>query len=188
MGYPSGGETVVSKLMLGSDAKSSQNVVITTPIVDTGHGKALEIDFAGPGNVFIASTDEGNLDGVETGFELVGGSSWENYGTLEFDLLTDSIGETTELFVRLDSVIPNQKRYKIQLPPVGEWQSVVIRIPDLLPAPVDQHRLLKLAVFEASGPANIKIADIFLSCAVNELPKNWQWDTDCGIKPVPGTD
>jgi beta-glucanase (GH16 family) len=186
--YPSGNEAVISKLMVGSDVNTSENVVITTPTVDTSYGKALGIDFIGPGNVFIASAEAGNVDGVETSFELVGGSSWENYGTLEFDLLTDSIDVTTELFVRLDSVDPNQKRYKIQLPPVGVWQSVVIRISDLLPNPVDQQRLLKLAVIEASGPANIKVADIFLSCAVNELPKNWQWDTDCGLKPVPRTD
>jgi hypothetical protein len=159
------------------------------------HGKVLDIDFTGPGNVFFSSADMSDDEVFANGFRLVGGSAWSNHGTLEFDLFIESIDAGTALVAKLDSGYPDLGQYVIETPAVGKWTHVAIRVSDLLANPLDGGKgidlgnIANLIVIEATGSSNarIRLDNISLSCAVNEFSKAWQWDTACSIEPALAT-
>jgi beta-glucanase (GH16 family) len=190
-----GDETIANTLVINSWMKTPGNVVIDVPDFGGGHGKVLDVRFSGPGNIFFSSADMSDFEAFANGFRLEGGTAWSNHGTLEFDLLVESIDAGTTLVAKLDSGYPDLGQYVIETPPIGEWARVAIRISDLLANPleggkgIDLGDIANLIVIEATGSstANIRLDNISLSCAVNEFSKAWQWDTECSIGPVLAT-
>ena len=181
-------QTIAGTLVIDSWAETEGNVVFDTPDIGGEHGKVLDISFAGPGNVFFSLAD-GN------GVNLAGGTAWSNHGTLEFDLLVESIDAGTTLVARLGSGYPDLGQFPIETPAIGEWAHVAIRVSDLLANPLDGgngldlNHIVNLMVLEATGSAtaSVRLDNISLSCAVNSFPQNWQWDTACSIEPLPAT-
>jgi beta-glucanase (GH16 family) len=188
-------KTITTALVIDSSMETEGNVVIETPDIGGEHGKVLDISFSGPGNAYLAAAETSSSDGAVNGFNLVGGTAWSNHGTLEFDLFVQSIDAGTNLVARLDSGSTDVGQYAIETPDVGEWTHVAIRIFDLLANPrdggngLDLNNVVHIMALEAMGTstARVRLDNISLSCAVNALPKDWQWDTACSIERIAPT-
>ena len=151
------------------------------------NGLLLWDDFLG--NVFLGSEDMSDVEGVETGFNLEGGSSWSTNGELEFDIKVKSIDPETRLFVKMDSGYPGVGFVEIEVPDKGRWHHVVVKVADLLAnrnpgeAPLDLSNIQNVFVLESTGPAHVWVDDIRLQCAFNTEPEWWQIDKTCDLKP-----
>ncbi len=94
--------------------------------------------------------------------------------------------------VKLDSGHPDPGQLAIDIPPVGAWKRVGIRISDLLVNPgehgdsPDLDRVLSPLVIEATGTskAKIRLDNIALTCVVNDYARVWQIGADCLLEPV----
>jgi beta-glucanase (GH16 family) len=187
-----GDNGIANKLVIGSQSASPGDVVVDTTDIGGDYGQVLDIQFSAPGSVSLSSADMSAVAGVANGFDLRGGSAWSNYGTLEFDLLVESIETGTTLMAGLASDPSDLGQYRIEMPQSGQWTHVAIRVSDLLANPLsggkglDPHNVTNLLRIAATGTANahIQLDNIFLSCAVNAYSKNWQWDTSCSIAPL----
>ncbi len=188
----SGDISTGNTLAIESSAQTSGDVVIDTTDVGGAHGKVLDINFIGPGRVSLSSAEPSDAAGIESSFSLSGGTAWSNHGTLEFDLFVQGIDSDTQLLAGLGNAYPDQGLYAIEIPAIGEWIHVAIRVSDLLANPreggkgIDLDNIAKLMVIDSTGSssARIRVDNIFLSCAVNGYSKKWQWDTACSIEPV----
>ena len=186
------GKSITNALVIGSQSANPEDVVVGTTDIGGEHGQVLEIKFSAPGNVSLSSADMKDVAGIDSGFDLTGGSAWSNYGTLEFDLRVESIETGTTLMAGLASGSSAMGQYRIEVPQIGQWVHVAIRISDLLANPaedskgLDPNNVADLLRIAATGTANahIQLDNVFLSCAVNAYPKNWQWDTSCSIDPL----
>jgi beta-glucanase (GH16 family) len=184
-----GGNTITNQLVIGRQAASADAVVIDTVDIGGAHGEVLDIRFSAPASVSLSSADMRAFTGVTDGFNLIGGSAWSNYGTLEFDLFVENIDSTTTLMAGLVSGPKDLGQYSIETPAAGQWTHVAIRLADLLVNPLpggkglDPNHVTSLLRIAATGTAkaHIRLDNIFLSCAVNAYSKNWQWDTSCSI-------
>lgn len=170
------------------------NGEVTNTVTDIGgdHGQVWDITFMGQGNAYLQSGDMSGVDGVEDGFALTGGSGWTINGELKFDLFVDTIGTDTALVVKMDSGYPNTGQVEIEMPPLGEWTEVSVRISDLLDNPIpggsglDLSNVLIPIVIEpagGSGDAHIMIDNVRLQCAYNPTAQDWQVDKTCDIEP-----
>ncbi|MDQ2076614.1 glycoside hydrolase family 16 protein [Marinimicrobium sp. ABcell2] len=136
-----------------------------------------DIQFNGPGNVFLMSGSMEDTPELEDGLRF---TNMSVYGELRFDLFVESIDEDTQLLVKLDSGWPNVSYHAIDVPETGEWTSVSVRISDLLPndiepGEVDLNRVLNVFVIEPEGGlAHIKLNNIHVRCLA-----------DCALDPVP---
>lgn len=179
-------------LVIASWEASAGNVVFGTPDIGGANGRVLELVFNGAGNVSLSPAAAAEVRGIGDGLSLFGGSGWERYGTLEFDLFVESIDADTRLVAKLDSGYPNLGQMPIETPAVGEWTRVRIRLSDLLANPLpggsglNLDRVINPFVIEATGTAKAKIRldNISLACVVNEYYQPWQADTACWIDPV----
>lgn len=187
-----GDKPVTNTLVIDNREEAAGNVLIDTPDIGGEHGEVLDISFTGPARVFLSSANMSKVKGVSNGFSLAGGTAWSTHGTLEFDLFIKSIDSATTLIAGLDSGQPDSRQYAIETPPAGEWSHVAIRVSDLLGSSsdsgkgIDLNNVTNLMVIAATGnsTASIRLDNISLSCAVNPLPKRWQWDTACSIEPL----
>ncbi len=183
---------LVNSLALDRWEASAGNVAVDTADIGGANGRVLEITFDGPGNVYLSSLNTTEAKGVDDGLSLFGGSGWERYGTLEFDLFVESIDAGTTLMAKLDSGYPNLGQLPIETPAVGVWTPVKIRLSDLIANPLpggsglNLDRVINPIVIEAAGTAKAKIRldNISLSCVVNEYYQPWQADTACSLQPV----
>jgi len=141
------------------------------------------------GNVFLGSEDMSDVEGVETGFNLEGGSSWSTNGELEFDIKIKRIDSETKLLVKMDSGYPSVGFVEIEVPSKGQWHHVVVKVADLLANrnpgewPLDLRNVQNVFVLESTGPAHVWVDNIRLQCAFNTEPEWWQVDKTCDLKP-----
>lgn len=159
---------------------------------------AWEIEFAQTGmllqdaflgNVYLASADMSEVDGVEAGFNLDGGTGWSNNGELEFDIKILRIAPETRLFVKMNSNHPGAGFVEIEVPRKGAWHHVAVKVADLLDnrnpgeTPLDLRNIQNVFVLESTGPAHVWVDNIRLRCAYNTEPEWWQPDKTCAVKP-----
>ena len=181
--YDDGLEAVVHDLTPGSFALPG--VTVESGPKDNG---AWEIEFAETG-LLMEDDFRGRVSlGSDTGFILVGGTSWTNNGEIEFDLKVKSIDPYTRLLVKMDSG-SGTGFVEIDLPAKGAWHHVVVRVADLMAnrhpgeAPLDLEDVRNLFVLESSGPAHVWVDNIRLQCAYNTEPEWWQIDKICDLRP-----
>ena len=148
----------------------------------------LQGDFVG--NVSLGSADMSDVDGVETGFNLDGGTGWTNNGELEFDIKIKSIDPETRLFVKMDSG-SSQGRLRRDRGSGRRVHGTTWRSrwptswPTAIPgrAPLDLSDIQNVFVLESTGPAHVWVDNIRLQCAFNTEPEWWQPDKTCAVKP-----
>lgn len=180
-------------LTIQSYQEAEGNVVIATPDLGGEYGTVLDITFSGTGNVFLSSGDMSGIMGIDSAFNLAGGSAWTNNGELSFDLYVESIDNETSLLIKLDSGYPNLGSVEIETPAVGEWTRVAVSVADILANPLaggsglDIGSVANLFVIEPSGgtsSARVWIDNIAFSCAVSANPEVWQQDQICSVEPA----
>ncbi len=180
-------------LTIQSYQAADGNVVIDTPDLGGEYGTVLDLTFNGPGNVFLSSGDMSGVSGVDSAFNLSGGSGWTNNGVLAFDLYVESIDSETSLLIKMDSGYPNLGSVTIDTPELGEWTRVHVSVADLLANPLagggglDVNSVVNLFVIEPSGgtsSAKVLVDNISISCAVSANPEVWQQDQVCGVGPA----
>ena len=154
------------------------------------HGPVWDIMFNGIGNVFLSSGDMSGVPALDTGVQLEGGAGWHNNGQLEFDILVTDVAPDSQLLVKLDSGWPNVGEKVIDIPAVGEWHHVAVKVADLIANPVpggggvDLANIRNLFVLEHLGSyASVKVDNIQLQCAFNTEPETWQLDQNCSLSP-----
>jgi beta-glucanase (GH16 family) len=171
------GNREVSNTLVPGHYEASPGNVTSTPDALHDDETVWEVQFNGPGNVFLSSAS------MEDEPELNDGLYFRNMsaeGELRFDLFVESIDADTELLVKLDSGWPNVSHHVIETPEAGEWTPVAVRISDLMPnsvepGEVDLNQVLNVFVIESQGGlAHIKLNNIRLQCLVG-----------CGLDPLP---
>jgi beta-glucanase (GH16 family) len=204
--YDDGFETLGFEIFVRGESKVVENTLVpgsfafpgVTVDSEPSSNGAWEIEFTHTGlllgdgflgNVFLGSADMSDVEGVATGFNLEGGSSWSTNGELEFDIKVKSIDPETRLFVKMDSGYPGVGFVEIEIPDKGRWHHVAVKIADLLANrnpgefPLDLRNIQNVFVLESTGPAHVWVDDIRLQCAFNTEPEWWQIDKTCALKP-----
>ncbi|WP_108123986.1 glycoside hydrolase family 16 protein [Saccharospirillum mangrovi] len=94
-------------------------------------------------------------------------SHWADDGDLLFELRVNSRASDAQLRVKLDSGWPNVSDLPVELPPLGQWQTVRLNIAQLVAAgnsivtgQADLADILNPIVFEPSGAMDVDIDDI----------------------------
>lgn len=155
-------------------------------------GDTWDVQFNGPGNVFLTSQDMSGVEGVDNGLALAGGSGWNINGELHFDMRVHDASPGARLLVKMDSFWPNLGQVEITLPPAdGEWYPVSVRVADIIANPLDQGALdvsnvNNLFVLEQAVPGewvSVELDNIALQCAYNTEPESWQMDQSCSLEP-----
>ncbi|MCP8899945.1 family 16 glycosylhydrolase [Gilvimarinus xylanilyticus] len=167
---------VTNTLVPGFYDNGTGNVISTPDATDAQGNTVWDVEFNGPGNVFLSSGDMSAHYEVNDGLKF---TNVADYGELRFSMLVQAIDPTTELQVKLDSVWPNVSFHAIDVPTVGEWTQVSVAINQLAPNNIESGeanlgQLVNAFVLEASGgTAHVQLADIQLNCL-----------SPCGVDPV----
>jgi len=153
-------------------------------------GNVHEVLFNGLGNIFLTAPDMSDVPEYDNGVELFGGTGWSNNGEIEFKMRVISASDDSKFIVKLDSGWPNLGEKEIDIPELGKWTNVKVRVSDLIANPnpagggVDLSNIQNLFVLEYAGTsAQVQIDTIKLQCAVNSEPEVWQGDQTCSINP-----
>jgi hypothetical protein len=204
--YDDGFETLEFQIFVRGESKVVENTLVPGSFAFPGvtvdseprSNGAWEIEFAHTGlqlgdgflgSVFLGSADMSDVEGVETGFNLDGGSSWTTNGELEFDIKIKSIDPETRLLVKMDSGYPSVGFVEIEVPATGHWHHVAVKMADLLAnrnpgeVPLDVRNIQNVFVLESTGPAHVWVDNIRLQCAFNTEPEWWQIDKNCELRP-----
>ncbi len=163
--------------------------VISNPAFDAGEdGIVWDIDFNGVGNAFLSTADMTGVEGVKSGFDFGDNlnSRVKNLGDFKFNLKVLDIDATTKLRIKLDSGWPNLSFHEIDIPDVGEWTEVSVRLYSLQPndaeawrPAVDYTKITNPFVIEpVGGTAHIQLSDIRIVCLQDA-------GGGCNIQPVP---
>lgn len=185
------GELVENTPIPGQWPPSWESGNVIQSIADT-----WDIQFNGPGNVFLTSEDLSAVDGIDKGLQLAGGSGWTVNGELRFDMRVHDVSSGARFLAKMDSGWPNLGQVEIALPPPdGEWYPVSIRIADLLANPLNEpwaqgaldvanvNNLFVLEQVVEGEWASVELDNIALRCAYNTEPESWQLDKVCTVEP-----
>lgn len=123
----------------------------------------------GVANTFIGSEDLSDSEVLDTGFDFTGA---DYSGSIIFDLYVDELAAGTNLVVKMDSTFPNVGQVTLSNLQQGQWQTVSVRLADLVASPdtccggsgLNLSSVTNLFVIEANtaaNPADI-VADIYL--------------------------
>jgi len=132
------------------------NIIMYQEVVEDGRGKVLAINKKnGAGNIHFRSPTTDLTDWLETG-ELI------------FDVKVESMTAGSELIVKTDSGWPKTSDMTVDLPPVGQWGEVRIKLADLLSSgnraaagnKADAKTINNLLVFEPSASMVFKLDNI----------------------------
>jgi beta-glucanase (GH16 family) len=182
-----GRPAAVLENILMADSYAVAGVTVDTDRKDNG---AWEIEFNRTG-MLLEGDFVGNVSlGSDSGFLLLGGSGWTNYGEVEFDIKIKSIDPETRLFVKMTSGSSQAGVVEIDIPAKGAWHHVAVKLADLLDNPdpatgeLELRDIRDLFVLESTGPAHIWVNGIRLRCAFNTEPEWWQQDKVCGLIPI----
>ncbi len=151
--------------------EASGGNVVADPALDIGGGQTVwDVQFNGPGNIFLLADAGANIDNFILA-DPFDGAGWNDTGDLIFDLRVQAIQPGTSLEVKLDSGWPNVSYYAIDVPPTGEWTTVAVRFSDLIPNPhdgggqADFGNIVAPFVMEAvGGTAHVQINNLRLRC------------------------
>ncbi len=144
--------------------------------------------FDNAGSISVASGDMSSTAGLLDAVELQGRFPWGNQGEILFDLYIDSIDDETELKVALGGT-PGQP-VPVALPEPGQWSRVAVRLHDFLQpdsidlTKLDLARIDKLFILVSTGPANVLIDNISISCATTNASIPWLPEQDCSMIPA----
>ncbi|EKO3922388.1 glycoside hydrolase family 16 protein [bacterium 19MO03SA05] len=111
-------DSLNSNLAYGS--YDPMDIVSHQEVADGEHGQVLKITKKnGAGNLYFRSptTDV---------------SHWLESGELIFDIKVESMTDGSELMVKIDSGWPKTSDMTVELPPIGQWGEVRIKLADLL--------------------------------------------------------
>jgi beta-glucanase (GH16 family) len=154
--------------------------IVSNPAVAQGEATVWDVQFNGPGNVFLLSGDMSGVEGVNEGFKL---TNMATYGELRLDLRVLAIDPATELLVKLDSVWPDVSYHSIDIPPTGEWTTVTVRFSEMVGTSVNPdwgtgeanlNKLVSPFVLEAiGGTAHVQINNVRITCL-----------SECDVDPI----
>ncbi|MGR5346332.1 glycoside hydrolase family 16 protein [Vibrio mediterranei] len=132
------------------------NLVEHQEVEEAGRGSVLEITKQnGAGNIYFRSP-------------VTDVTHWKETGVLVFDMKVESMGNGTELLVKMDSGWPKTSDYTVPLPATGEWGEVRIAIADILDSDnrfvggnqANPKAISNLLVFEPQGAMTFKLDNI----------------------------
>lgn len=123
---------------------------------EAGRGTVLQVTKKnGSGNIYFRSP-------------VTDVSHWRESGMLVFDIQVESMGDSAELLIKMDSGWPKTSDYTVPLPTLGEWGTVRISIDDILSSDnrfeggnqADPKAISNLLVFEPQGAMSFKLDNI----------------------------
>lgn len=132
------------------------DIVEHNELEEAGRGTVLQVTKQnGSGNIYFRSP-------------VTDVSHWRETGMLEFDIKVESMSDSAELLIKMDSGWPKTSDYTVPLPALGEWSTVRISIDEILSSDnrfeggnqADPKAISNLLVFEPQGAMSFKLDNI----------------------------
>lgn len=125
-------------------------------VTEADRGNVLAIAKTGAtGNVFFEYGDRTDL------------THWLAFGEIVFDLKVDSMANSTELLIKIDSGWPDVSDVSLAIPPLNEWTEVKINIAELIESGnsvadgmANIGDIVNVFVIEPNGVMDLKIDNI----------------------------
>jgi beta-glucanase (GH16 family) len=142
---------------LGFDGFNPDGTVVYNVTSEDGRGNVISLSQSGNvGNFFVNGSP---------GMDL---SHFAEYGEISFDIKVVENNSDATALIKMDSGWPSVSDIRIELPSVGEWQTVTLKVADILAnsntfAPgnfADVAQIVNPFVFEPSGPVELMLDNI----------------------------
>ncbi len=149
--------------------------IVSDPNMPADDDTVWDVQFNGPGNIFLLSGDMSEVNHVDDGLVF---SGMHQNSEIIFEMRVLDIEESTDLQVKLDSGWPNVSFHTITTPPAGEWTTVSVRIAQMSPNNIETGQvnlsdIVAPFVLEAvGGTAHVQLNNIRIRCL-----------SPCGINP-----